>query len=414
MTLPDFRLNFAFVKTQPPSPFHERDLTPVDAPHDWRAPAKDAAGATGDALRGRGAAENPDGRFERLYHVEDLEARERASLAGGDSDGSERSRLPRTQYLRDASRSILVRNNSPDVGYDLGLNPYRGCEHGCIYCYARPTHEFLGMSAGLDFETRILVKEDAPQLLERELAKPRYRPEVVGMSGVTDCYQPIERVLKITRRCLEVFARCRHPVGLITKNALVARDVDLLAKLARYNAISVHVSVTTLDNALHRVMEPRTSHPKQRLRAIETLARAGVPVAALIGPVVPGLTDHEIPAILEAAANAGARSAGHILLRLPGAVEHLFPAWLDRHFPERRAKVLSRVREIRDGDLNDTRFGTRMRGEGAYAEQIHSMFDLARRKCGLEAELPIPTTEHFLRPTPGQYELFDHAPVSNG
>jgi len=360
-------------------------------------------------VRGRGSAENPEGRFERLYHVEDLEARERARLgdAGEEESHGERSRLPRTRYLRDASRSILVRNESPDVGYDVGLNPYRGCEHGCIYCYARPTHEFLGMSAGLDFETRILVKEDAPVLLERELARPRYSPEVIGMSGVTDCYQPVERVLGITRRCLEVLARCRHPVGLITKNALVSRDADLLAQLARFDAVAVHLSVTTLDGALHRVMEPRASHPRQRLHAIEALSRAGVPVAALIGPVIPGLTDHEIPAILEAAAKAGARSAGLILLRLPGAVEALFAAWLERHFPERRARVLSRLREVRRGELDDPRFGSRMRGEGPYAEQIHAMFELARRRAGLDAELPIPGSDHFRRPTPGQYELFD-------
>ncbi len=398
------------VKSRPPSSSpasSRRNVTPVDAPPSWRAPAQ-------ESLRGRGAAENPTGRFERLYHVEDLEARERERLAGeageeGDDGG--RGRLPRTQYLRDATRSVLVRNNSPDVGFDVGLNPYRGCEHGCVYCYARPSHEFLGMSPGLDFETRILVKEDAPALLERELSKPRYRPEVIGMSGVTDCYQPVERVLRLTRGCLEVLAECRHPVGMITKNALVTRDVDLLAELARAEATTVHISVTTLDAALHRVMEPRASHPAQRLRAIETLSRAGVPVAVLIGPVVPGLTDHEIPAILEAAADAGARSASHILLRLPGAVESLFPAWLERHFPEKRAKVLSRVREIRSGELNDPRFDSRMRGEGAYAEQIHAMFELAARKSGLDGELPEPTTRHFRRPRRGQFELFDSDPL---
>lgn len=370
---------------------------PVDAPPGFRP-------APPDALRGRGAAENPTGRYERLFHVEDLEAKERARLEGSDNV---RGHLPRTRYLRDASRSLLVRNNSPDVGYDVGLNPYRGCEHGCVYCYARPTHEFLGMSAGLDFETRILVKEDAPELLEKELSKKGYQPEVIGMSGVTDCYQPVERVLRLTRRCLEVLAECRHPVGLITKNALIARDIDLLGELARWQAVSVHVSVTTLDPALHRLMEPRASHPDQRLRAIEALSRAGIPVAALIGPVIPGLTDHEIPAILEAAASAGARSAGHILLRLPGAVERLFPAWLERHFPERRPKVLSRLREIRNGELNDPRFGTRMRGEGAYAEQLHDIFALASRRNGLDAELPIPTSEHFRKPLRGQFELFD-------
>ncbi len=410
------------MKTRPPSPEHRRDVTPVDAPPGWRPPAQ----SEHTALRGRGTAENPTGRFERLHHVEDLEARERARLdaeglstkglsakglsTNGLGEGITRGRLPRTQYLRDASRSVLVRNNSPDVGFDVGLNPYRGCEHGCVYCYARPSHEFLGMSPGLDFETRILIKEDAPALLERELSKPRYRAEVIGMSGVTDCYQPVERVLRLTRGCLEVLAECRHPVGLITKNALITRDVDLLAELARWNAATVHVSMTTLDGSLHRVMEPRASHPTQRLRAIEALARAGVPVAVLVGPVIPGLTDHEIPAILEAAASAGAGSASHILLRLPGAVEQLFPAWLERYFPERRTRVLSRLREIRSGELNDPRFGSRMRGEGAYAEQIHGLFELACRKSGLDGKLPEPTAEHFRRPQHperGQFELFD-------
>ena len=376
----------------------QRDLTPLEPPPDWLPPPP-------DPIRGRGTAENPVGRFERLEYVEDLETRERERHHGA-GEPNRRSPLTRTQYLRDTSRSVLVRNDSPDVGFTVGLNPYRGCEHGCVYCYARPFHEFLGMSAGLDFETRILVKEDAPTLLERELARPGYRPEVIGMSGVTDCYQPIERVLRITRRCLEVLASCRHPVGLITKNALITRDVDLLRELAQWNAVAVHVSLTTLDGALHRVMEPRASHPEQRLRAIESLAQAGIPTAVLIGPVIPGLTDHEIPAILDAAASAGAQSAGHIVLRLPGAVEELFTAWLARHVPDRRAKVLSRLRAMRNGKLDDPRFGSRMRGEGVFAEQIHSLFDLTRRKARLESALPEPSCANFRRPSGAQLDLF--------
>ena len=384
-----------------------RNTTPFDAPPGWRAPDP-------ETLRGRGAAENPEGRFERLYRVEDLEARERERLeskaveAANDSEGcaSSRPRLPRTQYLRDASRSVLTHNESPDIHYNVGLNPYRGCEHGCVYCYARPTHEYLGMSAGLDFETRILVKEDAPKLLQRELRKRGYEPQTIGMSGVTDPYQPVERVLEITRGCLEVLADFRNPVGLITKNALITRDIDHLSVLAEYNAVAAYLSITTLDPALHRVMEPRASHPMQRLRAVAELAKAGIPVGVMIGPVIPGLTDHEIPAILEAASKAGAKFAGHIVLRLPGAVEQLFPAWLARHFPDRRDKVLHRLRSIRNGPLNDSRFVSRMAGEGVFADQIHDLFDIARKRVGLESDREELSSASFRRPTDGQMSLF--------
>lgn len=409
LTCEYFRLSFALVKPRSLSPEQPRDTTPFEAPPGWRA-------ANEQALRGRGTAENPTGRFERLYRVEDLEARERVrvealeGLGEGEEAGKEEGELwqtaRRTQYLRDVSRSILTRNQSPDIHYRVGLNPYRGCEHGCVYCYARPTHEYLGMSAGLDFETKILVKQDAAQLLRKELAKRSYRPQTIGMSGVTDPYQPVERILGITRSCLEVLAECRNPVGLITKNALVTRDIDLLRTLADYSAVSVHLSITTLDAKLHRVMEPRASHPEQRLRAVAALAKAGIPVGVMIGPVIPGLSDHEIPAIIEAAANAGAQYVNHVILRLPGAVEQLFVAWLERHFPERRDKILNRLRSLRGGKLNDSRFGVRMSGEGIFAEQIHRLFEISSRRAGLGSEVSELSSAAFRRPTDGQLDLF--------
>jgi DNA repair photolyase len=273
-------------------------------------------------------------------------------------------------------------------------------------CYARPTHEYLGFSAGLDFETRILVKEDAPELLRRALAAPRYEPRVIALSGVTDAYQPVEQRLRLTRRCLEVLAEFRNPTAIVTKSRLVARDADLLGELARHGAASVHVSVTSLDPELQRRMEPRASSPRLRLEAIEALARAGIPVGVMVGPVIPGLTDHEIPAILDAAAGSGARFASWILLRLPHGVAGLFEAWLDRHAPERKARVLHRIQEVRGGRLNDPRFGSRMRGEGLYAEQIGSLFALAARRAGLARRGPALSTRAFRRPGGSQLALF--------
>ncbi len=332
--------------------------------------------------RGRGASGNPAGRFERIEIESELPPPGRVE----------------TEFLRDSSRTILVRNDSPDVPFDVGLNPYRGCEHGCIYCYARPTHEYLGLSAGLDFETRILVKEDASRLLERELAAPSWRPRVVGISGVTDPYQPIERSLGLTRGCLEVLARCRNPVAIVTKNSLVERDADLLAEMAADEAAVVYLSITTLDAELARRMEPRTSHPRRRLEAIAKLTASGIPCGLLMAPVVPGLTDHEIPAVVEAAAQAGARWAHYIALRLPGAVSGLFESWLEEHYPDRKGKVLSRVVSMRGGRLNDPRFGSRMRGEGVYADQIAALFESARKRHGLEVGGSRLSTERFRRP----------------
>ena len=342
-----------------------------------------------DNVRGRGAAHDPANRFEPIEVEWD--------------DPAERDL--RTRYLRDASRTVIATNQSPDVGFDASLNPYRGCEHGCIYCYARPTHEYLGFSAGLDFETRILVKEEAPELLERELRSPGWKPQVLALSGVTDPYQPVERRLELTRHCLAVLARHRNPVVVVTKNALVRRDVDHLAELARHRAAAVFLSVTTLHSELTRVMEPRTSVPRLRLEAIRELAEAGVPVGVLVAPVVPGLTDHEIPEILAAAADAGATHARFVLLRLPGAVEGLFLDWLDRHFPDRKGKVLSRLRSLRGGELSESAFGKRMRGEGVFADQIRGLFATACRRHGLETSHLELSADSFLR-QPEQGTLF--------
>lgn len=347
------------------------------------------------SLRGRGAAENPPNRFEKLAYARDPDSND------PDEPGA------RTQFLKDASRSLITYNDSPDVGFEASINPYRGCEHGCIYCYARPYHEYLGFSSGLDFETKILVKEDAPDLLRRELASRRWRPKVLAISGVTDPYQPIERKLQLTRRCLEVLAEFRNPVMIVTKNQLVARDVDVLKRLAEWKAAAVFLSITTLDADLARVMEPRTSTPRNRLAAIETLAREGVPVGVLAAPCIPGLTDHEMHSIITSAAAAGARYAGYVVVRLPYAVKDLFETWLEQNFPDRKKKVLNHIRDLRGGKLNESQFGKRMRGEGAYADQIRSMFTLACRKAGIEGRHPKLSVDEFRSPDAPQLTLFE-------
>jgi DNA repair photolyase len=337
-------------------------------------------------LRGRGAAANPANRFEALSYAWDE-----------DADPAEKP-APGTVFLRDTSRTIIARNDSPDIPFSASLNPYRGCEHGCIYCYARPTHEYLGFSAGLDFESRILIKEDAAALLEEELAAKSWDPQVIAVSGITDPYQPVERKTLLTRRCLMVLADCRNPLVVITKNALVARDVDVFQELARLGAARVFVSITTLDGELARKMEPRTSTPELRLKAVETLAKAGVPVGVMVAPTIVGLTDHEMPAIIKAAARAGAGSAGYVPLRLPFAVGGLFEEWLERHYPSRKEKVLNQIRSLRGGRLNDSRFGERMRGQGVLAEHLRELFALSCRRAGLERQSPQLSAEHFRRP----------------
>jgi DNA repair photolyase len=345
-------------------------------------------------IHGRGASGNPANRFERLSYEPDPDS------------PPEQSPSPATQFFKDKTRTIIATNDSPDVGFEASINPYRGCEHGCIYCYARPYHEYLGFSAGLDFETKILVKEDAPLLLRKELSSPRWQPQVLGISGVTDPYQPVERRMQLTRRCLEVLAQFRNPVAIVTKNHLVTRDCDLLGELARHDAAAVFLGITTLDADLARTMEPRASSPAGRLAALSELTAAGVPAGVLIAPVIPGLTDHEIPAILAAAKKAGAQFAGHVMLRLPHGVGELFEAWLTQHFPEKKDKVLGRIRAIRGGNLNDPRFGSRMRGEGEIAETIHKMFMLARRREGINGR-PALSTNAFRRPEETPTLLFD-------
>ena len=343
-------------------------------------------------IKGRGTSQNPGNRFEPIHFCPD--------------EGTGPEKTP-TRFFLDPSRSILSYNDSPDVGFDVSLNPYRGCEHGCIYCYARPTHEYLGFSAGLDFETRILVKEDAPVLLREELMSPRWQPQPIALSGNTDPYQPIERELGLTRSCLEVLNDFRNPVIIVTKNHLVTRDIDLLKKLATWRAVIVNVSVTTLDASLQRVMEPRASTPARKIRAVSELISNGIPVRVLVAPVIPGLTDHEIPAILEQAARAGALDASYILLRLPHGVKELFASWLQRHFPERARRVLKRVREVRSGKLNDPRFATRMRGEGVCAEQIQGLFRATRERLGLGCQSLEVSAASFRRPgLPDQKALF--------
>jgi DNA repair photolyase len=339
---------------------------------------------------GRGSAINADHRFSS----QKLEL----DPAIFDHLGEEDRPLLQTQFFKDSSRTILTENDSPDVGFSHSINFYRGCEHGCTYCYARPTHEYLNLSAGLDFESKIFVKEEAPQLLREKFSSSRWQPELVVMSGVTDCYQPAERQFKLARRCLEVFNEFKNPVGIITKNALVTRDIDLLKELAAVDAAMVLISLTTLNPQLSKVMEPRASVPLARLQAIRDLAAAGIPVSVNLAPIVPGLTDQEIPALLKAAAEAGAHSAFYTLLRLPYSVKDLFTEWLEQHFPERKEKVLAAVRDVRGNQLNDSRFGVRMQGEGPYAENVKNLFSLFRKKYGLDRPAKDISTASFRRP----------------
>jgi DNA repair photolyase len=345
------------------------------------------------SIVGRGAAGNPKNRFERIEVEPD------------ETEGDEPR--PETVYLRDHSRSIIARNDSPDIGFDASINPYRGCSHGCVYCYARPTHEYLGLSAGLDFESRILVKQDAPELLRKELLFSRWNPQVLSMSGVTDPYQPVERRLRITRRCLGVLAEFRNPVIIVTKNYLVTRDLDLLSELASHDAAAVAFSLTTLDDDLRRIMEPRTSRPARRLAAVEKLAAGGIPVGVMTAPVIPGLNDHELPNLLSAAAEAGATFAAYVPVRLPYAVAPLFEDWLARHFPERKDKVLNRIRAMRGGELNDANFGSRMRGEGLFAQHIAQLFSISCRRAGMgEGRFPKLSTAAFRGGGGAQPDLF--------
>ncbi len=389
-------------RASPPKP--PPGLSPNASPHApphprlSRQPDDDPGFMELPVRQGRGARINPPNRFEPLRIEEDPAA----------LDEEELRQTPTTYYV-DATKTLLSRNDSPDIGFTYSLNPYRGCEHGCVYCYARPSHEYLGFSAGLDFETRILVKERAPELLAETFQKKSWEPQVVALSGNTDPYQPLERRLALTRGCLEVFLRHRNPVGIITKNYLVTRDLDLLEEMARYNLVHVVLSITTLRDDLVTTMEPRTSRPARRFKAIEMLAARGVPVSVNVAPIVPGLTDEEMPAILKEAASRGASGAGYTILRLPGAVEDIFTDWARREFPDRANKIIRRLALMRGGELTDNRFGKRMRGEGDWAELIARLFRMERKRWGLNAPRNALSTRHFRRLAHGQRSLFDGA-----
>ncbi len=336
-------------------------------------------GLTQGAVRGRGAGLNPGNRFEAVrLHVLGEHLDQVAIEIGGTAG------QVATQVFRDHTRKAINRVDSPDIGFNWSINPYRGCEHGCIYCYARPFHEMLGLSSGLDFETKIIAKLDAPKLLRKELASPRWKGETIAMSGVTDCYQPLEARLRITRGCLEVLAECRQPVGIVTKNRLILRDLDLLTELARHNAVRVAVSLTSLDPHLAAKMEPRASSPADRLHTIKELNQAGVPVVVMVAPIIPAINDREIPNILEAAAQAGAIGAHYVLLRLPYQIKTLFKDWLVKHFPNRAKHVETLIRDTRGGELYDATYGVRMRGTGTFAAHIAEMFKIYARRHGLD------------------------------
>lgn len=350
--------------------------------------------------RGRGAVTNPANRFLAIDVVPDPEQLE------FDEEYLRELRRPPTKYLDDSSRSIISKNDSPDIPFRYSLNPYRGCLHGCSYCYARPTHEYLGLSAGLDFETTIFVKRDAANLFRDWLARPRYVCETVMMSGVTDCYQPVERELQITRSCLNVALESRQPMALVTKNSLVCRDIDVLSELASHGLTRVALSINSLDQSLTRVMEPACSAPASRLETVRRLTAAGIQVHAMVAPVIPGLNDSEIPAILEAVAAAGAKTASYVLVRLPLAVEELFVEWLRRTQPGQAEKVISRLKSAREGQLNQAEFGTRMRGTGVLADQISQLFAVMRRKNGLEARSEALRSDLFRPPRTSRGQRF--------
>jgi DNA repair photolyase len=354
------------------------------------------------SIKGRGAGIQPANPYLSVQLEKDLE-----HVEWDDEYLAELDR-PTTQYLADESQSIVAENDSPDVGFRYSVNPYRGCSHGCSYCYARPGHEYLGMSAGLDFETKVLVKHRAPELLREFLAKPSWQPETIAFSGVTDCYQPAEREFRITRGCVAVAAECNQPIGVITKNALVCRDIDLFKQLAAHRAIRVSLSITSLDPNLARVMEPRTSSPDARLRALRELSAAGISTNVMVAPIIPGLNDSEIPAILTAAREAGAQQGGYVLVKLSSTVRPVFLDWLERNYPDKAERVKSLIRSTRGGRLSDSKFGRRQVGTGNLAELIASTFELWTKKLGLnDYHWPL-NGDDFCPPSPtsGQLRLF--------
>jgi len=359
------------------------DRPDIDPPPEQRAKSR--------ARKGRGAATNPAVRFDKIS-TEPVDDEWPASLEAL----GELPPLP-TTLIRDASRSVISWNTSPDIGFDRAVNPYRGCEHGCVYCYARPTHAYLGYSPGLDFETKLLFKPDVAALLQRELRKPGYVARPLALGSNTDPYQPIERTLKLTRAVLEVLERCGHPLSIVTKSATVVRDLDILGRLAKRNLVRVWLSVTTLDPKLARIMEPRASSPAMRLQAVAALSAAGVPTGVLAAPMIPAVNDAELEAIVAAAARAGAETADYVLLRLPHELRGIFTAWLEEHMPDRAKKVLELIRQTRAGNLNDSGFGQRFSGTGAYADLLAKRFSRVARQAGLEARRDLDCTQ-FVAP----------------
>ena len=360
-------------------------------------------------IKGRGAASYVRGRFEKT--VAEAEDDGWGSVYAVDEDADiSASPKPRTQVTEERARSIVSRNDSPDIPFSQSLNPYRGCEHGCVYCFARPSHAYLDLSPGLDFETRLYAKTNAAELLRKELARKGYRCAPISLGINTDAYQPIERRWRITRQLLEVFAECRHPVSLITKSALIQRDLDLLAPMARDGLVTVYVSITSLDNRLSSKLEPRAAAPHTRLKTVQALHEAGVPVGTMVAPVIPMITDVEIERILEAAYEHGARAAGYVLLRLPHELKEVWREWLALHYPERAAHVMSLVRQMRGGKDYDSGYGTRMRGEGPFADLIAMRFAKAYKRIGF-GRLPALDASKFVPPSPSrpasaQQELF--------
>ena len=380
---------------------------PGDTDDELRRPLDPATSAAPDRSIGRHGSTLPiASRYERitLAPLED-EASDDHSRDDGDT-----SHLTRVEYLIDESKSIVSENRSPDLPFRYSINPYRGCVHGCAYCYARPTHEYLGFGPGLDFETRVVVKPDAANLFEKFLRRKNYRCEPITFSGVTDCYQPVERKMQLTRDCLRVADRFGQPVGIVTKNALVTRDIDVLSSMARRGLVHVYLSITTPDTDLARRMEPRTSTPAARFRAVRELSKAGIPVGVLFAPVIPGLNDHAMGDIVQTAARSGATTVRYSILRLPTTVEAVFDDWLRRAVPERRDKVLSQIARYRNGKLNDSSFGNRMRGTGRAADDLSNLFRILRIKYQLTGEMPPAQTHHFkvppLEDLSGQMTLF--------
>ncbi|WP_340104767.1 PA0069 family radical SAM protein [Rhodohalobacter sp. 8-1] len=345
-------------------------------------------------IKGKGASTNPSHRFTDESIEYDID------------ETTGQLQKPARKIHTDHTKGIISKNQSPDIPFDVSINPYRGCEHGCAYCYARPTHEFLNMSPGLDFETKIVAKYDAPKLLREKLASESWKPQTLVMSGVTDPYQPVEKELKITRQCIEVLTESYHPLVIITKNYGVTRDIDLLKKLADVRAVRVVLSITSLKNELIGTLEPRTSRPKKRLKAVRELTEAGIPVHVNIAPIIPGLTDEEIVPIMEASAEAGAESVSCTILRLPYSVKDIFLKWLDDHQPNRKQKVINKLKSLKDGKLNRSEFGERFRGDGAYGEQIRQLMDIHKKRLGLNKNREPLNCGDFRRPATDQLTLF--------